>query len=291
MNETVKVAQEVSTHQRIDSKMGRMLLNSGRINSAEFKLILQTQATRGLRFGDAALSLGLANTADINAVLAQQFAYTKTPEAGSLLDSRLFVAYNPQSQRTEAMRSLRCELQLRYFNHSSNLSLALIGSDDDFSIALTAANLAIAFAQLGKKTLLIDCNLRKPQLQTLFGLDQRKPGLTDLIAGRASTMPTAISELGSLWVMSAGTEAPNPQELLASSDYAEQISNLSQDFDLILLSTPPLNKILDAQLVAANAGAALVVVKENVTRLPHLETVCNRLRSLGVRLLGAALHQ
>jgi hypothetical protein len=80
------VLQDVS--QKPDTKMGRLLLESGKISSADFKLIMDTQALRGLRFGDAALELGLANTADIKAILAQQFAYPGIPDSNSKLDKR-----------------------------------------------------------------------------------------------------------------------------------------------------------------------------------------------------------
>lgn len=292
MNKLVNtVLQDVNTNQKPDTKMGRLLLDSGKITSAEFKLIMDTQALRGLRFGDAALELGITNTADINAVLAQQFAYPGIPDSNSKLDKRLFTAFRPDSLKTEALRSLRSELQLRYFNHSPNLSLALVGANDALGIAMTSANLAITFAQLGLRTLLVDSNLRAPQLHTLFGLSERHPGLADLISGRVLVEPKAIPELGSLWLLPAGTEAPNPQELIASPNYSRRMKDLSETFDVILLNTAPLNPTLDAQIVAAHAGAALLVVQEGVSRLKDVENICNNLRGFGVRLLGAALHQ
>ena len=291
MNDLAKVLQDETTGQKPPSKMGRMLLDSGKISAADFKSILETQVARDLRFGDAALELGLANAADIQDVLAQQFAYPLIPQSNSKLDPRLFTAFRPDSRQTEALRSLRSELQLRYFNHRPHLSLALVGAEDALGIALTTANLAITFAQLGIRTLLVDSNLRSPQLHKLFGLNERNPGLTDLIAKRALLEPNAIPELGSLWLLPAGTQAPNPQELLASQHYSKRMRELSENFDVILLSTAPLNRTLDAQLVAAHAGAALVVVQEDVSRLEDVETICNNLRGFGVRLLGAALRK
>lgn len=292
MNKMVNVVlQDVTADQKIDTKMGRLLLDSGKINSADFKLIMDTQALRGLRFGEAALELGLANQADINAILAQQFAYPGIPDSNSKLDKRLFTAFHPDSLQTEALRSLRSELQLRYFNQGPHLGLALVGAANALDIAMVSANLAITFAQLGLRTLLVDCNLRSPQLHALFGLSERHPGLADLISGRVMVEPKAIPELGSLWLLPAGTEAPNPQELIASPNYSKRMKELSEIFDVVIVNTAPLNHTLDAQLVAAHAGAALLVVQEDISRLKDVENICNNLKGFGIRLLGAALRQ
>jgi protein-tyrosine kinase len=273
------------------SKIGRMLESRGKITRDEFKAIINVQNERDLRFGDAALLLGLVQDDDIKAVLAEQFAYTPLPDHDSALDPRLVAVFQPDSPQSEALRSLRSELLLRYFNRGAHLSLAIVGAEDATGIALTAANLAITFAQLGIATLLVDANLRSPQLHKLFGHNERNPGLSDLIAERALVEPLAIPSLGSLWVLAAGTQAPNPQELLASQYYVEKLQELSTHFDIIIINTPPLNRIRDAQLTAAHAGAALVVVQEHISRLKDVETICNSLRGVGVRLLGAALQQ
>ncbi len=292
MNKMVNtVLQDVNVNQKRDTRMGRLLLESGKINSADFKLIMDTQALRGLRFGDAAVELGLANDADIKAVLAQQFTYPGIPDSDSKLDRSLFTAFRPDSLQTEAMRSLRSELQLRYFNQGAHLSLALVCADDARDLAIVSTNLAIIFAQLGVRTLLVDSNLRSPQLHTLFGLSERLPGLADHISGRVLVEPRPIPELGSLWLLPAGTEAPNPQELIASPSYSKRMKELTENFDVIILNTAPLNRSLDAQLVAAHAGAALVVVQKDVSHLKDIESICDNLRGFGVRMLGAVLRQ
>jgi chain length determinant protein tyrosine kinase EpsG len=273
------------------NKIGRMLESRGKITRDEFKSIINVQNEQDLRFGDAALMLGLVQREDIDAVLAEQFAYTALPDRNSTLSPKLVAAFQPDSPQTEALRSLRSELLLRYFNRGAHLSLAIVGAEDAAGIAITSANLAITFAQLGMSTLLVDANLRSPQLHTLFGHNERNPGLSDLIAERALVEPVAIPSLGSLWVLAAGTAAPNPQELLASNHCAEKLHELATHFDVIIINTPPLDRIKDAQLIAAHSGAALVVVQENISRLKDVETICSSLRGVGVRLLGAALQQ
>lgn len=295
MNEIAQVVatdvQPGITSNTLVNKIGRMLEVRGKITREEFKSIISVQNEENLRFGEAALKLGLVEPEDIEAVLAEQFAYTVPPDRNTNLDSRLIAAFQPDSLQAEALRSLRSELLLRYFNRGEHLSLALVGAENDEGLALTVANLAISFAQLGKRTLLIDGNLRSPQLHKLFGLNERNPGLTDLIAARTLVEPIAIPDLGALWVLAAGTQAPNPQELLAGKHYAERLHDLSTHFEVVIINTPPLNHIADARLIAAQSGAALIVAQQNVSRVQDLESICSTLRSLGVRLLGTALQQ
>lgn len=281
-------------------KMGRLLLASGKITLDEIKTIMRTQQERGLRFGDAAMALGFVSKDDIQAVLATQFSYTPPLGADSHLDKRLVAAFQPDSLHSEALRSLRSELLLRYFSTTTSLgtttpasplSLALVGSEDATGCAILAANLAISFAQLGIRTLLVDANLRQPQLHQLFGLDERLPGLSDLLANRATPQAVEIDETDSLWVLGAGTQAPNPQELLANQHYAAHLHSQMQGFAVTLINTAPMDKTRDAQLVAANAGAALLIAHEHHSRFKDMERISRGLQELGVRILGVALRQ
>ncbi|HSC66578.1 MAG TPA: polysaccharide biosynthesis tyrosine autokinase [Cellvibrio sp.] len=286
------LAQALSSESLLatSTKMGPMLVATGKLSPKDLNMILATQKKHGLRFGEAALKLGLVNADDINAILAEQFAYTQTPAASSKFDRRLSALFQPDSAQAEAMRSLRSELMLRYFNPQQNRSLALVSAEDAAGIGLTTANLAISFAQLGARTLLIDSNLRSPQINQLFSLHEHAPGLSDWIADRTAVVPTPIETVRSLWVLPAGTRAPNPQELLSSRQYQDRLESLVQNFDVTLISTAPMDGNRDAQLVAAQAGAAILVAHAHITRTKALIAIGNRLRELGVRLLGTALR-
>lgn len=272
------------------TQMGPMLVAMGKLSQKDLTLIVATQKKQGLRFGEAALKLGLVKENDITAILAEQFAYTQTPAASSKLDHRLSALFQPDSPQAEALRSLRSELMLRYFNPEPHRSLALISAEDAEGSALATANLAICFAQLGLRTLLIDTNLRAPQLNRLFHLPEHAPGLSDWIADRTAVVPTNIDAVRSLWLLPAGTRAPNPQELLSSKHYQERLGPLARQFDITLISTAPMDSNRDAQIVAAHAGAALLLARQHHTRTEALAAICHRLRDLGVRLLGAALQ-
>ncbi len=271
------------------TQMGPMLVAMGKLSQKDLSLILALQKREGLRFGEAALKLGLVQAEDINAILAEQFAYTQTPAPSSQLDHRLSALFQPDSPQAEALRSLRSELMLRYFNTQSQRSLALVSAEDAEGSALAAADLAICFAQLGLRTLLVDTNLRSPQLNRLLHLPEHAPGLSDWLAGRTAVAPTNIAAVRSLWLLPAGTRAPNPQELLSGKRYQERLTALTQQFDITLISTTPMDSNRDAQIVAAQAGAALLLARQHQTRTQALAAICQRLRDLGVRLLGAAM--
>jgi chain length determinant protein tyrosine kinase EpsG len=290
MNDLAQASPE-SLEFKSNIPIGRILLESGKINVNDLAKIVAVQKSHGLRFGDAAMRLGLIDEKEVKNVLAEQFAYTPSLDKTSNLDQCLTAAYQPDSLQAEALRSLRSELLLRYFNKAPNLALAVVGTDDADNIAITTANLAVVFAQMGIRTLLIDSNLRKPLLHNLFGISEREAGLSDLIAGRALAEPIAIPALRSLWVLPAGTPAPNPQELLASKYYAECMEGLRSSFDVTLISTPPSNSTRDAQLIACQAEACLLVAQQDQSRVKDIETLCTSLSALGVRLLGVALRQ
>lgn len=272
-------------------KMGHMLVDNGKITAADLKAIIALQNERGIRFGEAALLLGLVSPADVRSVLARQFAYTSVPDAATRLAPALTAIFKPESGEVEALRTLRSELMLRYFNTAPHLSLAVVGAEDAETIARTTANLAIVFCQMGLRTLLIDSNLREPQLHNLFGIDNRQPGLSDLIADRARIQPLPVATLQSLWLLPAGTQAPNPQELLSGRNYRDYVGELANRFDVTLISTPPMARNRDAQLVAAHAGAALLVAQQHSSRMKDLESLCASLWGVGVRVVGAALRQ
>ncbi|HEX7762754.1 MAG TPA: chain-length determining protein, partial [Cellvibrio sp.] len=136
----------------------------------------------------------------------------------------------------------------------------------------------------------IDSNLRRPQLNKLFDLPEHSPGLSDWLAERTSVAPTAIDSVRGLSVLPAGTRAPNPQELLASKHFQERIGTLALRFDVTLISTTPMDSNRDAQLVAAQTGAALLLARTHITSTKALTAITSRLRELGVRLVGASLQ-
>lgn len=286
----VDIARVANLQNQIEvarKRIGGVLVDNGKLRPADVANVLRQQEARSLRFGELAVKLKLVTEADVRAALAQQFSYPVVSDAG-VLGRSLVAAFQPTSPWVEALRSLRSQLMLSYFTPSARRALPLVGVDESQALERLITNLAVVFAQAGLRTLLVDANLRAPSLHGFFGLGNRQ-GLADVLAERAELSLQAVTPLSSLYLLNGGTLAPNPQELLASTRYTTLLQQLNQQFDAVLINTPPLKQAADAQLIAARAGAALLVAKEHVTHLASLERAKNKLQEAGVRLLGVVL--
>lgn len=279
-------ALPITTGNYRDSKIGRILQDLGKISAEENERILQLQKKEGLRFGDAARKLRLVTEADILQALAIQFDYPYlAPDKGEL-SKELVAAYEPFSPEVEALRALRSQLQLRWFNHG-NKALSVISANAGEGCSNLAANLAIVFSQLGEHTLLIDANLRRPTQHALFNLRETR-GLSDVLIGRASIeVIREIDAISNLSVLGAGTIPPNPQELLNRKSFTELI-NIAQDiYDVVIVDTAPAIAAADAQMVAARCRGALLVSRLNETPMSDIANVGDQLIVSDVQLVAA----
>lgn len=269
--------------------IGLMLLESGKINAQDAERVIKLQKEEDLRFGEAAVKLGLVQEADIQHMLARQFDYPYLSPGEGGFSKDLVAAYHPFSPQVESLRALRSQLMLRWFDDKRRV-LTLTGANPGDGTSYLAANLGIVFSQLGERTLLIDANLRTPQLHTYFNLDN-KAGLSDILAERATLAAlTRIPQFVDLSVLTAGTQPPNPAELLARSNLGDLIALLSRHYDVILIDTPPAEQSADFQAVSANVGGALISVRKNRTRLNEVAAVKDMLAAAGVEVVGAVIN-
>lgn len=276
----------ISTGNYRDTEIGRILQDLGKINAEEAERVLQLQQKEGLRFGDAARKLRLVNEADVLQALAIQFDYPYlAPERGEL-SRELVAAYEPFSPEVEALRALRSQLQLRWFNHG-NKALSVLSPNAGEGCSNLAANLAVVFAQLGEHTLLIDANLRRPTQHALFNMEERR-GLSDVLIGRASIdVIREIDAIANLSVLGAGTIPPNPQELLNRKSFTELMNIVQDIYDVVIVDTAPAVVASDAQVVAARCKGALLVSRLNETPMADIANVGDQLIVSDVQLVAA----
>lgn len=270
--------------------IGAILIDSGRLSAEGAEQILRVQKEQGLRFGDAALQLGLLTEDDIRYALSRQFDYPYLQAGDASLSHELVAAYKPFSHTVEHLRALRSQLMLRWLDTAGHKALAILSPGAGEGRSFIAANLAVVFSQLGERTLLIDANLRAPRQHELFKLTG-SAGLSGMLAGRAG--PEAVIRIPSLVglsVLPAGAVPPNPQELLGRPAFTEILANLGKDFDVILIDTPAAADYADAQTIAARAGAALMVARKNQSALPAMSRITRSLQDSGVTLVGAVLN-
>lgn len=275
--------------------IGDILLARGRIGNEQLQSILLKQQEDGQPFGETALTLGLLNREDIDYALSQQFDYAYLSAEDGNLAPELIAAYKPFSPVGENIRALRTQLMLRWFDvDPRRRALAVVSPAQGEGRSFIAANLAVVFAQQGQRTLLIDADLRSTSthgLGTLFRLP-RAAGLSDVLAGRAdlgAALP--VSGLPELRVLQSGPLPPNPQELLGRRSFGLLLAQAAEQFDVLLIDTPPGELYADAQLITARVGAAIMVLRRNQSLLGQASAMEQRLNEGGVTVVGTVLNE
>ena len=270
--------------------IGALLVDAGRLTHDEAERIHDYQKKVGLPFGEAGISMGLLTDEDVRHALALQFGHASlSPDAG--LGKDLVAAYEPDSPAVEHLRSLRAQLMLRWFENDTHQSaLAVVSPGAGEGRSYITANLAVLFSQMGKRTLVIDADLRRPRQHRIFGLPG-KVGLSAVLAGRAGAeVMCDIKPLPGLTILPAGVLPPNPQELLSRPGFQRLITSLRGMYEVILVDTPPAGSWADASTVAARAGAALMVTCRDRSSMPRVIKLSEDLRQFNVSVVGAVLN-
>lgn len=274
--------------------IGDILVATGRLSADDAKRILERQQQDQVPFGEAAIALHVLTKADIDFALSKQFDYAYLPEADSSLSQELVAAYKPFSKVAENLRAVRSQLMLRWFNgEPMRKVLAIVSPGQGEGRSFVAANLAIVFAQQGQRTLLIDADLRATPdsgQHALFKLG-RGAGLSGILADRASLEAAQlVPGMPGLAVLPAGAVPPNPQELLGRASFSQLLFTAMHEFDVILIDTPSGIDYADAEIIAARAGAALMVTRKNQSLVPAATQLARRLQDGGVALVGSVLN-
>lgn len=209
------------------------------------------------------------------------------PDAQS---SPLIVNSHARSIRAESMRQLRTNLQFVDVDHPIRV-VVVTSSVPGEGKSSTATNLAVTFAEAGRKVLLIEGDLRRPRVAEYMGLEG-SIGLTNVLAGQV-----VIDEVlqpwgqGGLTVLPSGSVPPNPSELLDSQNMQDLMTSLREVFDLIVIDTPPLLPVTDGAVAAAHADGAILVVRHGSTTRNQVTQAVSVLDAVDARLLGSVLNR
>lgn len=273
--------------------IGTILVDEGRLSAEASERTLKLQQEAGLRFGDAAVQLGLISEDDVQQALAQQYGYAYLLPEDTSVSHKVVAAFRPFAPQAEQLRALRSQLMSRWFAASEpHKALAILSPEAGEGRSFVAANLAVVFAQLGERTLLVDADLRNPQQHELFKLPNRL-GLSSVLVGRADITQAIVPITGitGLSVLPAGAVPPNPQELLGRAGFHNLMADLCEQYDIVLLDTSAAAATYDAQAVAAWAGGALIVARENATSVRVLQSLIASLQQLDVNVVGSLLNK
>lgn len=275
-----------------EMRIGQILMARGRLTAAQVTMVLEEQEKSKQRFGEVALRLGLVSTKDIEDALALQFGYTALEPSSGQLPAKVVAAIAPASPFAEALRGLRSQLMMRWFDGTPGQSaLAVTSVDRGDGKSFITANLGVTFAQLGENTLIIDADLRHPTQHLVFGLPNRM-GLSGVLSRRAGLEEIVqIPNIGNLSVLPSGPLPPNPQELLGRPEFSRLLNELSSVYDVILVDTPSAQQSSDAHVVAQRAGAALIVGRKNRTRSAEISQLASIMSNSGIQILGTTLNE
>ena len=154
---------------------------------------------------------------------------------------------------------------------------------------INSANLAINFAQMGKKTLVIDADMRNPSLHKLFSLSSRN-GLSEILAGLTDNITVTKTDIENLSVLTSGKIPPNPTELLSSPRMDKLLDFVKEHYDCVFIDTPPVNIVTDATVFSQKATGYVIIVKTDTTNVPELKTTVSTLQGINANILGFILN-
>jgi protein-tyrosine kinase len=272
-----------------DRPIGRILVDMGKLRPRDADRVFKMHRELGMRFGEAACKLNLVKDADIQQALSVQFNYPHLNARQSVLGPELIAANAPFQAQAEALRDLRTQLLLHWANPERKV-LAVVSVNARDGRTFVAANLAVVFAQLGEKTLLVDADLRQPRQHRLFG--HGGPGLAQALSGRAGLQfAERVSYFENLWLLPAGATPPNPLELLSRPEFPKLLAEARKQFTVVILDTPASLRGSDARLIAARSDGMLAVVRQDRTRIADLEALCRAGSASGVPLAGTIFNR
>jgi capsular exopolysaccharide synthesis family protein len=201
--------------------------------------------------------------------------------------SDLVTLANPRSAAAEAYRTLRTNIQLSSIDSPVRALLVTSASADEGK-STTLANLAVAFAQAGQRVVIVDSDLRRPSLHTIFGVANER-GLISMLLEDDAPAPLVDTAVPGLRLLPSGPIPPNPSELLGSKRVEQAIERLRADADLLLFDAPPVLAVSDAAVLSRRVDAALLIVSAGRTKRDHANRAKQQLERAGARLLGVVL--
>lgn len=275
--------------------IGALLDAKAVLGADKVQQILVFARDKGLRFGEAAVAMGLVTQEQVLHALSEQFGYAYASEERRQLMPELVGLNQPFSMQAEAFREIRSQLMARLYANvpagAARPALAVVSPASGDGKSFFSANIAVSLAQVGGRTLLVDADLRGPRQHEMFKLES-KTGLSSVLAGHVGAdVIQAVPDVPNLFVMPVGIMPPNPLELIERPAFGVLIRELASKFDHVIVDTPAMMYGVDAQVVAARCGAALVVARKDQSRVAALQQLVSALSQSPARIAGVILNE
>ena len=275
-----------------DKSIGNLIAEANNLSYDQVEQVLAHQRSTGQKFGEAAVDLGFAKKEDVLWALSQQFHYPYAADGRKQVSSELVVATNPFDTPAEFFREVRSQIIANVFNVSDvRPALAVCSPNTGDGKSFFAANLAVAFSQLGSRTLLVDADLRTPRLHQMFGLSAVTGGLSGVLSGRAETnVIRPIEALPSLYLLPVGVVPPNPLELVQGLAFDMLLNELTRKFDYVIVDTPAAEHGADARVIAAKCGASVAICRQGATEAKSMASLIASLKKVCPTFAGVIMN-
>jgi len=275
-----------------ERSIGSIIAETRHLSVEQVERILAYQREKGIRFGEAAVALGMASNDDVMFALAQQFHYPYAPEERRKANPELVTLNRPFGAQAESLRAIRTQLSMRLANEGKERrALAVVSPDSGDGKTFFAANLAVALAQVGGRTLLMDADLRHPRQHEVFGIDNAA-GLSGILSGRVE--PKVIQPapgVPGLYLLPVGATPPNPLELVERPAFNLLMRELLSKFDHVVVDTPAGCYGSDSAVIAARCGAALVIARKDQGRVAALQDLVANLAETPAVVVGVVYNE
>lgn len=206
-----------------------------------------------------------------------------------MIHESMIVHYNRKAAVSEAYRTLRTNI---LFSKGANFPKVLVitSTQPNEGKTVTSCNLGLAFAQSGHKTIIIDADLRRPTIHQMFGLS-RLHGFSTLLEQK-STIEEAIQHIDecNIDIITSGPTAEDPTELLSSKALGSIVDDLKQQYDIIIIDTPPVGMVTDASILTTVSTGVILVLKEGTVHGRQFARVKEQLERVGGKILGTVFN-
>lgn len=274
-----------------DQPLGLILREAGLLNDGEIDRILCHAKASGMRFGDAAIALGLVRPEDLKSILAYQFNLPLVIPGEHRIDREVIAAHESFHPVLDDLRELRDQLLLRWRTQdpTEHRTVALVGVARAEGRSFVSANLAVTFAQLGMDVLLIDADMRRGRLHRMFGLDGSL-GLSTILSGRQSVgAKIQIEPLRSLSLIPCGGEPPNAADLLVGNRFSEFLRQCAELHEVIILDTPAASEAPEVMAISARVSGNILVARRGSSRVKSVQALVKAISGVGGNLVGSVL--
>ena len=277
----------------LDRSIGELIAEACKLSPEQIEKIVARQRKTGVRFGEAAIELGLATTDDVLFALAKQYHYPYATPDERKLSPELVALNEPFSAQAESFRAIRSQVMKRVFNDLSRprRALAIVSPNSGDGKTFFTANLAVSLAQLGGRTLLIDADLRGPRQHEVFNLSNAA-GLAGILSGRTPDSPVIqlVPGVPGLFLLPVGSAPPNPLELVERPAFGFLLNELRAKFDYVLVDTPAAQFGSDAAVIAERCGASLMIARQDVSRIADIQELAIELTDENPKLTGVVVN-